>query len=197
MYYALKVWSDIAPLNFHEVAGDNADILIDFPRSQHKDHYPFDGPGGAVAHAFFPGDQPIAGDVHFDNDEAWTFRSSDPREMDLFAVAVHEFGHAIGLSHSSVNESIMRPYYHGPVGDPLQYHLPYDDQLRIWQIYGLNSNLLRCSSMCSLGTQKVATGSIVIKQRTAEGRELKQKQKLLKKLNSICGEEAELLFRIQ
>ncbi|XP_059510871.1 matrix metalloproteinase-17 [Stegostoma tigrinum] len=142
MYYALKVWSDIAPLNFHEVAGDNADILIDFPKSQHKDHYPFDGPGGAVAHAFFPGDQPIAGDVHFDNDEAWTFRSSDPREMDLFAVAVHEFGHAIGLSHSSVNESIMRPYYHGPVGDPLQYHLPYEDQLRTWQIYGVRELLL-------------------------------------------------------
>ncbi|XP_078410675.1 matrix metalloproteinase-17 isoform X3 [Cetorhinus maximus] len=81
MYYALKVWSDIAPLNFHEVAGDNADILIDFPKSHHNDHYPFDGPGGAVAHAFFPGDNPIAGDVHFDDDENWTFRSSGIREL--------------------------------------------------------------------------------------------------------------------
>ncbi|GCC19876.1 hypothetical protein chiPu_0018593 [Chiloscyllium punctatum] len=147
MYYALKVWSDIAPLNFHEVAGDNADILIDFTKSQHNDQYPFDGPGGAVAHAFLPGDELIAGDVHFDNDEAWTFRSSDPREMDLFAVAVHEFGHAIGLSHSSVNESIMRPYYQGPVGDPLQYHLPYDDRLRIWQIYGVRELLFPTSQV--------------------------------------------------
>ncbi|XP_043571183.1 matrix metalloproteinase-17 [Chiloscyllium plagiosum] len=147
MYYALKVWSDIAPLNFHEVAGDNADILIDFTKSQHNDQYPFDGPGGAVAHAFLPGDEPIAGDVHFDNDEAWTFRSSDPQEMDLFAVAVHEFGHAIGLSHSSVNESIMRPYYQGPVGDPLQYHLPYDDRLRIWQIYGVRELLFPTSQV--------------------------------------------------
>ncbi|XP_041058258.1 matrix metalloproteinase-17 [Carcharodon carcharias] len=145
MYYALKVWSDVAPLNFHEVAGDNTDILIDFPKSHHNDHYPFDGPGGAVAHAFFPGDNPIAGDVHFDDDENWTFRSSDPREMDLFAVAVHEFGHAIGLSHSSANESIMRPYYLGPVGDPLQYHLPYDDRLRIWQIYGIRELLFPTS----------------------------------------------------
>ncbi|XP_060699884.1 matrix metalloproteinase-17 isoform X1 [Hemiscyllium ocellatum] len=147
MYYALKVWSDIAPLNFHEVAGDNADILIDFTKSQHNDQYPFDGPGGSVAHAFLPGDEPIAGDVHFDNDEAWTFRSSDPQKMDLFAVAVHEFGHAIGLTHSSVNESIMRPYYQGPVGDPLQYHLPYDDRLRIWQIYGVRELLFPTSQV--------------------------------------------------
>lgn len=75
MYYALKVWSDIAPLNFHEVAGSNADIQIDFTKADHNDGYPFDGPGGTVAHAFFPGERFTAGDTHFDDDEAWTFRS--------------------------------------------------------------------------------------------------------------------------
>ncbi|PNI16068.1 MMP17 isoform 10, partial [Pan troglodytes] len=114
MYYALKVWSDIAPLNFHEVAGSTADIQIDFSKADHNDGYPFDGPGGTVAHAFFPGDHHTAGDTHFDDDEAWTFRSSDAHGMDLFAVAVHEFGHAIGLSHVAAAHSIMRPYYQGP-----------------------------------------------------------------------------------
>lgn len=76
MYYALKVWSDITPLNFHEVAGNNADIQIDFSKADHNDGYPFDGPGGTVAHAFFPGDHHTAGDTHFDDDEYWTFRSS-------------------------------------------------------------------------------------------------------------------------
>ncbi|XP_018413853.1 PREDICTED: matrix metalloproteinase-17 isoform X2 [Nanorana parkeri] len=141
MYYALKVWSDITPLNFHEVAGNNADIQIDFSRADHNDGYPFDGPGGTVAHAFFPGDHHTSGDTHFDDEEFWTFRSSDVNGMDLFAVAVHEFGHAIGLAHISDMESIMRPYYQGPVGDPLKYNLPYDDKVRIWQLYGVRESV--------------------------------------------------------
>ncbi|XP_063820728.1 matrix metalloproteinase-17 isoform X2 [Pseudophryne corroboree] len=141
MYYALKVWSDITPLNFHEVAGNNADIQIDFSRADHNDGYPFDGPGGTVAHAFFPGEHHTSGDTHFDDEESWTFRSSDIHGMDLFAVAVHEFGHAIGLTHISDMESIMRPYYQGPVGDPLKYNLPYDDKVRIWQLYGVRESV--------------------------------------------------------
>ncbi|XP_051777349.1 matrix metalloproteinase-17 isoform X1 [Erpetoichthys calabaricus] len=141
MYYALKVWSDITPLNFHEVAGTDADIQIDFSKADHNDGYPFDGPGGTVAHAFFPGDHHTAGDTHFDDDEAWIFRSTDAHGMDLFAVAVHEFGHAIGLAHTSATESIMRPYYQGPVGDPLKYDLPYQDKVRAWQLYGVRESV--------------------------------------------------------
>ncbi|XP_041083201.1 matrix metalloproteinase-17-like isoform X1 [Polyodon spathula] len=141
MYYALKVWSDITPLNFHEVAGSEADIQIDFSRADHNDGYPFDGPGGTVAHAFFPGDHHTSGETHFDDDESWTFRSSDAHGMDLFAVAVHEFGHAIGLAHTSAIESVMRPYYQGPVGDPLKYDLPYEDKVRVWQLYGVRDSV--------------------------------------------------------
>lgn len=75
MYYALKVWSEATPLNFHEVGSHTADISVEFLQLDHHDGYPFDGPGGMVAHAFFPGDPQRAGSVHFDSDEDWTFRS--------------------------------------------------------------------------------------------------------------------------
>lgn len=75
MYYALKVWTEVTPLNFHEVGSHSADISVEFFRFDHHDGYPFDGPGGMVAHAFFPGDPQRAGNVHFDGDEDWTFRS--------------------------------------------------------------------------------------------------------------------------
>ncbi|KAK3529239.1 hypothetical protein QTP70_021906 [Hemibagrus guttatus] len=139
MFYALKVWSDNTNLRFYSVTKDqaaNAEIRISFARSLHDDGYPFDGKGGTLAHAFFPGKADISGDTHFDDEETWTYGQPDGDGTDLFTVAVHEFGHALGLSHSSADPSIMRPYYQGPVGDISQYILPMDDMIAIQTLYG-------------------------------------------------------------
>ncbi|XP_053496172.1 matrix metalloproteinase-25 [Ictalurus furcatus] len=143
LFHALKVWSDNTNLQFDaasEDVADSAEIRISFEHTLHDDGYPFDGKGGTLAHAFFPGQADINGDTHFDDEETWTYGARDGEGTDLFTVAVHEFGHALGLSHSSTNPSIMRPYYQGPVGDVTKYTLPMDDLQAIQTLYGINVN---------------------------------------------------------
>ncbi|KAM5330205.1 matrix metalloproteinase-25 isoform 2-T3 [Glossophaga mutica] len=139
MHHALTAWGIESDLKFQEMDSQSPtepDILIDFARAYHQDSYPFDGQGGTLAHAFFPGEHSISGDTHFDDEEIWTFGSKDGEGTDLFAVAVHEFGHALGLGHSSAPDSIMRPFYQGPVGHPTKYRLSQDDREGLQQLYG-------------------------------------------------------------
>uniref|UniRef100_A0A3B3DWR6 Matrix metallopeptidase 17b n=1 Tax=Oryzias melastigma TaxID=30732 RepID=A0A3B3DWR6_ORYME len=137
VFYALRVWADPTPLEFHEVGSpESADLQVDFLHGYHGDNYPFDGAGGAVGHAFFPSDPARAGGVHLDSEEQWAFRQPDSEGTDLFTVLVHEFGHALGLTHSSSRHSVMRPYYQGPAGDPLHYRLGHQDLEYITQLYG-------------------------------------------------------------
>ncbi|XP_066579272.1 matrix metalloproteinase-25 [Amia ocellicauda] len=147
IHWALNIWSEVTPLQFNQVSKPGGvgtgvgrqqepDIRVSFNSSYHQDGYPFDGPGGTLAHAFFPGEHPISGDAHFDDQETWTYGSPDGEGTDLFTVAIHEFGHALGLSHSSSPHSIMAPYYNGSVGDPRKYILPPDDREGIQQLYG-------------------------------------------------------------
>ncbi|CAJ1057967.1 matrix metalloproteinase-17b [Xyrichtys novacula] len=143
VFYALRVWSEPTPLEFHEVGSpEAADLQVDFLHGYHGDGYPFDGAGGAVGHAFFPSDPTRAGGVHLDAEEAWAFRQPASEGTDLFTVLVHEFGHALGLSHSSSRHSVMRPYYQGPAGDPLHFRLGPQDLEHITQLYGKRNQLL-------------------------------------------------------
>uniref|UniRef100_A0A3Q3VMT6 Peptidase metallopeptidase domain-containing protein n=1 Tax=Mola mola TaxID=94237 RepID=A0A3Q3VMT6_MOLML len=133
--HAFKAWSNVAPLTFHRLTNEGGDIKVSFTSLLHNDGYPFDGLGGTLAHAFFPGMDEVAGDTHFDDHEIWSYGGI--YGTDLFAVAVHEFGHSLGLSHSSSDLSIMKPYYQGPVGDIASFRLALDDMLAIQQLYGV------------------------------------------------------------
>ncbi|KPP70783.1 hypothetical protein Z043_110357 [Scleropages formosus] len=126
---ALRVWSDVTPLTFTEVNSGKADIVIDFARYWHGDNLPFDGPGGILAHAFFPRTQ-REGDIHFDFDEIWTVGNN--MGTDLLQVAAHEFGHVLGLQHSLEPGAIMSPFY--TFTYPLE--LSEDDKRGIQYLYG-------------------------------------------------------------
>ncbi|KAM7388919.1 hypothetical protein PAMP_022921 [Pampus punctatissimus] len=143
VFYALRVWAEPTPLEFYEVGSpESADLQVDFLHGYHGDSYPFDGAGGAVGHAFFPSDPDRAGGVHLDAEEEWAFRQPASEGTDLFTVLVHEFGHALGLAHSSSRHSVMRPYYQGPAGDALHYRLGAQDLEHITQLYGKRNQLL-------------------------------------------------------
>ncbi|XP_057382314.1 stromelysin-3 isoform X5 [Balaenoptera acutorostrata] len=138
---ALQVWSDVTPLTFTEVHEGHADIIIDFTRYWHGDNLPFDGPGGILAHAFFPKTH-REGDVHFDYDETWTIGDNQGARgllgylpfpgTDLLQVAAHEFGHVLGLQHTTAAKALMSPFY--TFRYPLS--LSPDDRRGIQHLYG-------------------------------------------------------------
>ena len=74
----------------------------------------------------------LNGDAHFDDDEYFTLRS--PQGTNFYWVALHEFGHSIGLEHSREKGAVMYPWYQGYKGDDVS--LTRDDILGIQALYG-------------------------------------------------------------
>ncbi|XP_053375434.1 matrix metalloproteinase-14-like [Mercenaria mercenaria] len=128
---AFNKWEAVVPLTFRETTSSDADILINWVYRSHGDGSSFDGLGGTLAHAFFPGNSDISGDTHFDDEEVWTERSKEGTNLEI--VAAHELGHAIGLGHSNVKGALMLPFYGGY--DP-NYKLHYDDIRGAQSLYG-------------------------------------------------------------
>lgn len=128
---AFAVWSEYTDLTFTAKKSNPVHIDIRFETGEHGDGDPFDGPGGTLAHAYFP---VYGGDAHFDDAEQWTINSA--RGTNLFQVAAHEFGHSLGLSHSDVRSALMAPFYRGY--DPV-FRLDSDDIQGIQALYGRKS----------------------------------------------------------
>ena len=86
---------------------DSNFIRFRFVVGDHGDRFPF-GPGTyKVAHVVSIKSENHLPEIHF-NADAFLVGNEDP---DLYFVAVHEIGHALGLSHSTDAKSIMYPVY--------------------------------------------------------------------------------------
>lgn len=109
---AFDLWkSAFSPFQFREISLDDGPMIaIRFVTGEHGDDFPFNGADNDLAHAFLPND---GGDIHFDDAESWGVNGS-PTKKDLFTVAAHEIGHALGLGHSTLEASWMFKKYLGP-----------------------------------------------------------------------------------
>ena len=73
---AMAEWAKVVQLTWQPATDSlgNRTVNILLATGDHGDGFPFDGPGGVVAHTFYPSPpnpEPLAGDMHFDDSESW------------------------------------------------------------------------------------------------------------------------------
>lgn len=110
---AFTAWEAVADVTFVMVADDGAAFNAPTTSGDIRiGGHLFDGPGGTLAHGFYPpvNGATAAGDIHFDTSELWKIGFGGPG-FDIFQVFVHELGHALGLAHTAVPGSLMNPFY--------------------------------------------------------------------------------------
>jgi hypothetical protein len=112
---ALQEWAKYAQVTFSPTTGARVrTIAVEFVTGDHGDGFPFTSTT-QLAHTFYPAPvnpEPIAGDMHFNDVESW----DTPSGIDLFSLALHEAGHALGLGHSDNPNDVMYPYYRKVTG---------------------------------------------------------------------------------
>ncbi len=109
---AFQSWANVTPLTFQEVTSGQSDLDITFA--------PIDGPMNVLGETC-PPSSPCSGQIQFDSQEPWVMGAASGfgvQQISFLAVASHEFGHAIGLLHSSDTGALMYPEYNPNILQP-------------------------------------------------------------------------------
>lgn len=145
---ALDEWADNSGLTFSEVADDNsqqgsAGAIQGSDRFGDIRFFLIDLEGSLAGYTNYPQIfSTIGGDVTLDK-RGWSLRSGQAG-VDLYSVALHEIGHAIGLGHENTKPSVMRSTLSG-VYDGLEA----DDIAGVQSIYGPRA---ADAAFCALGS---------------------------------------------
>jgi hypothetical protein len=117
MSNAVNQWRVNTSLTITELTSGTADIMVTFG--------PIDGPGGDAgrAHAF-------SHDITLDTAEDWSLSTPAPAgQVSLTSLMIHEFGHALGIGHSSMSGAVMQPIV------PQVGQLHIDDKAAVSALY--------------------------------------------------------------
>ena len=136
---AAAVWEAVSNINLSQVSDNGADIggagnqqgdpnfgdirIGGMPQSNSQLAFALSPPpfnGGSAA-----------GDIFLNTTQNW----SNTNGYDLETVAIHEFGHALGMSHSAITNADMYAYYNGT-----KQALTSDDTAGIQSVYGGRQN---------------------------------------------------------
>ncbi len=115
---AWQQWERFVYVEDEYIEGGDAEVTFRWLQGDHNDGWPFDGPGGVLAHTLDSRNPyPWKDQIHFDLDDDWGNTEK------FYSIVVHEIGHILGLQHTKSFDSIMYPFYH-----PTRYFTPEDIQ---------------------------------------------------------------------
>lgn len=129
-------WNNASCSNFLFIKGDPAIVTRTVPRTDGYNHIKFgNAGGGALAVTYLQRNSSSREcDVIFGDNINWDLEGwVHPARYDLQGVAAHEFGHVLGLGHSSYNEATM--YYATGPGTDGARTLHFDDEDGVCSLY--------------------------------------------------------------